>query len=202
MRIEVIHPSELAAGEIALWSGWRRADEGLASPFLTPEWAQLIGANRADARLAVISAGGVTCGFFGAQRRSRFAAMGLGAPISDYQAIVGAPHAEVSADELCRALKVGRIDLTHVPAQQRFFAPHARGEAGSWITDTSAGFEAYRAAQKSRRAEFVRQTDKKQRKLAREKGDVRFTAVSTSFADFRQMLGWKRMQLLRFRLRR
>ncbi len=196
VRIEVIHPKELTAPEIAVWRDLQ-AQNGLASPYLSAEWAQMVGEERPDARVVVLSERGTIQGFLGAQRRSRFAAMGLGAPIADYQGLIGAPDLPVTATELCRALKVGRLDLDHVPAGQAFFAPYEAVRDGSWIVETGGSGAAYRAGLKERRAEFVRQTDKKMRKMGKERGEAVFTALSKDRAHFGQMLGWKRMQLLR-----
>lgn len=193
MRIEVIHPSELGPSEIRAW----RALQAHKSPYLTPDWARLVGERRPDARIAVISEGWDLAGFLPVQRRSRFAAMGLGAPIADYQGLIGPADLPVSAADLCRALKVGRIDLTHVPAGQAFFAAHEAGREGSWLAETGAGLEAWRAAQKARRPEFIRQTDKKYRKLAKERGELVFTPLSRRRGDFEQMLAWKGLQLRR-----
>lgn len=68
-----------------------------ATPYLTPDWAKLIGDVRDDARVCVIQDG---AGFFGAQRLSRFAAMGLGAPISDYQGVVGLADLPVNGADI------------------------------------------------------------------------------------------------------
>jgi CelD/BcsL family acetyltransferase involved in cellulose biosynthesis len=196
VRIEVIHPRELTAPEVAVWRDLQ-AQNGLASPYLSPDWAQIVGAERRDARVAILSERGTIRGFLGVQRQSRFAAMGLGAPIADYQGLVGAPDLAVSAGDVCRALRVGRIDLGHAPAGQAFFAPFEAVRDGSWIAEVGAGAEAYRAGLKARRSEFVRQTDKKLRKLGKERGEPTFTALSSHRGHFGQMLGWKRMQLLR-----
>lgn len=191
MRIETIHPKELGETEIARWRALQGGDAALSSPYLSPDWARLIGAARADARVCVIESG---AGFFGAQRLSRFAAMGLGAPISDYQGVIGEPDLNVNAAALCRALKVGRIDLTHVPAGQKILAGAVAHSEGSWIAETHGGRDLYEAALKLQRSEFVRQTDKKLRKLERDKGGVTF-AVSRDRADFDALLAWKRAQL-------
>lgn len=194
MRFETIHPRELSASDAALWRAHQSADAALQSPYLTPEWAQVIGAARDDARVCIIQDG---AGFFGAQRLSRFAAMGLGAPISDYQGVVGLPGLPVRGADLCRALKVGRIDLTHAPAGQSLLQHGVAGEDGSWIADVAGGRDLYEAALKHRRGEFVRQTDKKLRKLQREHGDVEFRALSTDRAAFEELLKWKNAQLSR-----
>ena len=192
MRLETIHPKDLGATERDLWRAHQRARPELASPYLTPEWALLVGEARADARVCMINGGE---GFFGAQRLSPFAAMGLGAPIADYQGIVASEPLGVNAAALCRALNVGRIDLTHVP--QGAAPITVAGEEGSWIAETHGGRDLYEAALKQRRAEFVRQTDKKTRKLARDKAEPFFRVHTTPTAQFETMLAWKNAQLER-----
>lgn len=190
MRLETIHPKELGAVEAARWHAHLRP--GLDSPYLTPEWAQLVGAARDDTRVCIIADG---AGFFAAQKLSRFSAMGAGAPISDYQAVVGEPDLAVTGAALCRALGVGRIDLTHAPAGHGLF--QAAGAEGSWIAETQGGRDLYEAALKARRAEFARQTDKKSRKLERERGRLEFRARNSDRADFETLLAWKNAQLAR-----
>lgn len=192
MRLETIHPREIGDAEAALWRAHQAARPELGSPYLTPEWARIIGEARHDARVCVIDGG---AGFLGVQRLSRFSAMGLGAPLADYQGVVGRDDLEVSADALCAALKVGRIDFTHVPAGQAFFT--AAGAEGSWIAETAGGRAAYEAGLKQRRNEFARQTDKKLRKLAREHGDTEFSAGAFSRTDFETLVSWKNAQLKR-----
>ncbi|MGE0740492.1 MAG: GNAT family N-acetyltransferase [Hyphomonadaceae bacterium] len=194
MRLETIHPKELGFSDIANWRAHQGASLALASPHLTPDWAQLIGRVRDDARVCVIGDG---AGFLGAQRQSRFAAMGLGAPLADYQGVVGDPHLNIDAAALCRSLKVGRIDLTHVPAGQSILAGAVAGQDGSWIAETGGGRDLYEAALKTRRGEFVRQMNKKERKLARDYGHIEFRAKCDDRAAFETLLGWKNEQLKR-----
>lgn len=192
MRVETIHPKELGGADRLLWHSHQAAQPALQSPYLTPDWAAVIGEARNDARVIVIDGGR---GFFGAQRLSRFAAMGLGAPIADYQGIVGEAGLQIEPAALCRALRTGRIDLTHVPEGA---APiEASGHDGSWIAETSGGRDLYEAGLKLRRSEFVRQADKKVRKLARERGAPHFRAASSERADFETLMAWKNAQLQR-----
>ncbi|HRP09652.1 MAG TPA: GNAT family N-acetyltransferase [Terricaulis sp.] len=188
MRIETIHPKDMGDDLAALWRAHQRADCALASPYLSPDWARAVGAARADARVCVIDGGR---GFLGAQRLSRFSAMGLGAPIADTQGLVSEAGVKVSAGALCRALNVGRIDFTHAPTGQTLFKP-AHSE-GAWVAETFGGRDLYEAALRVKRAEFVRQTDKKLRKLERAQ-HVEF-GVSTDRADFETLLAWKGAQL-------
>lgn len=191
MRLETIHPKELGPAEFGRWRAHQQANPALSSPYLTPEWAQLVGAVREDARIAVIESG---AGFFGIQRLSRFTAMGLGAPIADYQGLVASSALDVNPAALCRAFNVGRIDLANAPAG---FLAHAAGEEGSWIAEVSGGKDIYEAALKQRRGEFVRQSHKKARKFARNCGPLEFRAASRERADFETLICWKNAQLER-----
>jgi CelD/BcsL family acetyltransferase involved in cellulose biosynthesis len=191
VRLETIHPKEMGPAEIDRWRAHQRARDVLRSPYLTPEWAQLIGDVRDDARVCVIEEG---AGFFGAQRLSRFAAMGLGAPIADYQGIVAGADAHIDARRICRALNVGRIDLANaIPGT----LGRPAGEDPSWIAAVNGGRDLYEAALKQRRGEFVRQTDKKARKFEREHGSLFFRARSSERADFETLIAWKNEQLER-----
>ncbi|HYD74339.1 MAG TPA: GNAT family N-acetyltransferase [Candidatus Binatia bacterium] len=191
MRLETIHPKELGPAECARWRAHQRANVALRSPYLTPEWAQLIGAVRDDARICVIEGGD---GFFGVQRLSRFAAMGLGAPIADYQGLIAPPDLRLAPGEICRAIRVGRIDVANAPVGTLF---DPAGEDASWIAEVSGGRDLYDAALKQRRGEFVRQTDKKARKLEREFGALEFRARSTERREFETLIAWKNAQLRR-----
>ncbi|MBX9747055.1 MAG: GNAT family N-acetyltransferase [Hyphomonadaceae bacterium] len=192
VRLETIHPDDLGPAQLERWRAHQHARPELASPYLTPEWMRIVADVRDDARICVIDEGD---GFLAVQRLSPFAAMGLGAPIADYQGVVSATPLRIDARALCRSIKVGRIDLTHVPDGATPLK--AGGTEGSWIAGTHCARDLYEAALKQRRAEFVRQTDKKARKLAREKGHVEFRGPSTDRRDFDALLAWKNAQLVR-----
>jgi CelD/BcsL family acetyltransferase involved in cellulose biosynthesis len=191
VRLETIHPKELGPAEIARWRAHQRANICLRSPYLTPEWAQLIGAVRDDARVCVIDGG---AGILGVQRLSRFAAMGLGAPIADYQGLIATSELPIEPRAICRALGVGRIDVANAPEGT---LRNPAGEDRSWIAEVSGGRDLYEAALKQRRGEFVRQADKKARKFERECGPLEFRARSADHGDFETLIAWKSAQLQR-----
>jgi CelD/BcsL family acetyltransferase involved in cellulose biosynthesis len=192
VRLKTIHPKDLGLAELGRWRAHQRANNALSSPYLSPEWVQLIGAARDDARVCVIEDG---AGFLPVQRISKFGAMGLGAPIADYQGLIGeAGLKQPEAGALCRALDVGRIDLANAAPGT---LSNIAAQCGSWIVEVGAGKDLYEAALKQRRGEFVRQSDKKARKFARECGPLEFRARSTERADFETLIAWKNAQLHR-----
>jgi CelD/BcsL family acetyltransferase involved in cellulose biosynthesis len=197
MRIDIIHPQELGPAETTRWRALALARRELWGPYFTPDYAIAIGAQREDARVAILEDGGEVKGFFTAQCGTGRAAMPLGAPLSDYQGLIGPADLAVSTQDLCRALRVGRIDFSHMLADQAAFAPHHQGMDESFVAPVAQGGGAYLASLKARRAESVRTQDKKRRKLEREEGAPVFTAMSRNRAHFEQVLDWKDRQLAR-----
>ncbi len=195
MKIEIIRPRDLTERQIARWSGFQAACAVRDNPFLSPHWAiaveraQAVGAKDPGVRVAVL---GDDEGFFAA-RVGPVTAMPAGAPMVDYQAVIGRPGLEVDPKALVRALGVSRLDFNHMLEDQAAFAPYLRGPAQSWVVDVAEGYGAYEAQTKARSG-VLKDVDKKRRRVERDVGEVRFTALSTSADDFRQVVAWKRAQ--------
>jgi CelD/BcsL family acetyltransferase involved in cellulose biosynthesis len=195
VKIDVIRPRDLTDGQIARWMGMQARAPALQNPFFAPQWAQAV--ERAQARgdgdpgvrVAVL---GDDEGFFAA-RRGAFTALPAGAPMADYQGVVGAADLDFDPKALVKALGVSRLDFNHMLHDQAPFSPYLRGEALSWIVDVSAGYAAYEAETRAR-SSVLKDIDKKRRKAEREAGAAQFTAFSRSSADFSKLLAWKRAQ--------
>src|SRR5215510_3979688 len=98
-------------GDIAAWRELLAADEAFTSPYLTPDWAQFVARRRPDARVAVFrNVDGSAAGFLPVQRSSSYAALPIGGPVCDYQAMIGPAGLDLSL--AVKALDVGRIDFT------------------------------------------------------------------------------------------
>src|SRR5689334_13243050 len=111
MRVDSINPLLLSDGDIAAWRALLAADANLTSPYLTPDWALFVARRRPDARVAVYrNEDGSPSGFMAVQRTSSYAALPIGGPVNDYQALVGPAGLDLSL--AAKALDVGRIDFT------------------------------------------------------------------------------------------
>jgi CelD/BcsL family acetyltransferase involved in cellulose biosynthesis len=196
MRIEVIAPHELGQPEVERWRALQAAQPALGGAFLAPDFAQLIGGVRRDGRVAIISDGEIA-GFFAVQRLGASVAVPLGAPISDLHGIVGSSDIAIDLPDLCRAFKVGRLDFSHVPAEQAPFAGHALGAKHDWVADLSSGSEPYFAKIKKRRPQFLYQLSRTRRKFEREQGALVFTPNSARRDHLETLLNWKDGQLKR-----
>lgn len=198
MRIDVVAPLELASEDVQAWRTLQGVRPEFENPFLSPDWARaaasVSGPDRRNGRVLVVrDEAGAGVGFLPV-RAGLFAALPIGAPMADYQALVAAPGVTVDPVELVRALRIPRLDFNHLLDGQPAFEPFVQGRACSQIIDISAGYEAYAAERRAGGHEILKDTAKKQRKLEREQDGIRFTAQSASQADFDTLLDWKRAQ--------
>lgn len=197
MKIEVVRPWELTADAIARWTALQSADQRLGSPFLSPHWARAVAkaqgapTDHRGVRVAVLGGMDDPKGFLAA-RVSAFSAMPAGAPMCDYQGLVAEPGLKIDPRALVSAFGVGRLDFSHMLADQQIFAPHMRGHDISRVIDVSGGYAAYEAERRAAGVSALKDTDKKRRKVEREIGPVTFTAFSRSKADFDTLIDWKR----------
>ena len=196
MKIEVLAPQELSAGDIAAWTGLQR-DETLASPFLSPKWVQTLaragGPDRKHLKIAKLVEDGETVGFLPA-RVARFTALPPGAPLCDYQGLIAERRLRVDPREIVSAFGVARYDFDKLLADQSPFRTFARGGGCSQVIDLRHGYAAYEADRRAAGTDILKDCAKKRRKLEREHGEVVFTAASTSQTDFDQLIAWKRAQ--------
>jgi len=195
MEFTVVAPETMTAADVSAWLALQAAS-GRTSPFLSPFWVQacaaVAGPDQACARVARLHEGGETVGFFPVRVRGGTAGP-VGAPMCDYQGVVGAPDLDVDPRRLLAALRVGRLDFPSLLADQRAFAGGVRGVAQSQVIDLTDGYNAYAAARRAAGTDILQDTAKKRRNLEREQGAAVFT-VSRSGGDFETMIAWKRAQ--------
>jgi CelD/BcsL family acetyltransferase involved in cellulose biosynthesis len=195
VKIEVITPQELSAGDVAVWTRLQ-GEGGLDSPFLSPKWVQTLaragGPDRKHLKIAKLVENGETVGFLPA-RVARFTALPPGAPLCDYQGLIAERRVRFDAREVIYAFGVARFDFDKLLADQAPFRSFIKGGASSQVIDLREGYAAYEADRRAAGTDILKDCAKKHRKLEREHGEVTFT-TSTSQTDFDQLIAWKRTQ--------
>jgi CelD/BcsL family acetyltransferase involved in cellulose biosynthesis len=198
LKIDVFPALELPAEVRAAWSAAQAGEARFDSPFLSPLWAQAVARARGPAdgpKIAVQwNAAGQPAAFLAVRKRGS-TGMPVGAPMSDYQALVTRPGFQADPRAMLQALGVSRYDFCHMQAEDPAFQGHARGRDVSWVVEVANGYAAYEAERKAAGVGALKDIDKKRRKVEREVGPARFTALSDSRADFEQLIVWKRAQL-------
>lgn len=196
MKIAVVHPSELGKSELATWRGFQASELSLANPFLSPEFTVAVGRLRSRARVAVLSDDTGIVGFFPFEQRPLGYGVPIAAGLTDCQGLVHAPDHEWDAQELIRACNLAVWEFDHLVDGQKPFEPYQMHSAASPIMELSGGFESYLAPLR-RKFSRIRDLSRRQRRLAREVGDVRFIFDSKDRTTLRVLMDWKSAQYRR-----
>ncbi len=193
MKISVARPRELDATELNRWRELQHADDRLANPFLSPEFALAVDRGKPTARVAVIEDGPGVAGYFAYEQGWLGVGRPLGAGISDAQGVVHGPQLLWDARDLLAGCKLAVWEFDHLLGHQAPFAPYHVLSERSSVIDLAGGFGAY-AASHRHRAKEVRRT---QRMLEREVGEVRFDFDVRDPELLRLLMGWKSAQYRR-----
>lgn len=163
----------------------------LDSPYFRPEFAQIIGSHRSDARVAVVSSGGKTEAILAFHQKPGGVGAPIGGPISDYQGVIAAPDFEMNASELLSLSALTAFDFNHALASQEIFSDHAYLKTLSPVMDLSAGYQAWRADRKKAGASDVKNAERKSRKVEREVGPINLVLNDERQAAWTNFTNWK-----------
>lgn len=172
----------------------QRATPALANPFLSAQFARLVGLFRPDSRVAVLTDTQSAVGFFPFEKRG----LGMGVPIcgwlSPIQGIVHAPGTEWDMRDVLRRCRLSAWQFDNLITGHRSLDVDNVATVPSPIIDLADGFPAYFAKVQVRSPRFCRELGRKTRKLAREVGELRFVTDSRDLSALRTLMTWKSNQ--------
>jgi CelD/BcsL family acetyltransferase involved in cellulose biosynthesis len=196
VRVTVCRPLELGAAEVATWHELQ-VRTGLESPFLSPEFAQDVDATTSHARVAVLSDGPQTVGFFPFELGRLRTARGIGGILANCQALIAAPEAQIAIDHVLRAAKVDVFTFHALLPPQRPTAGFTR-RVPSLTIDLTQGLPHYVAHRRETGGNFFREIERKRRRFAREhEGTVEYRFATHDRAAVAEMIRWKSAQYRR-----
>jgi CelD/BcsL family acetyltransferase involved in cellulose biosynthesis len=193
VKVSVARPHELASSELDRWRDLQRSDQRLDNPFLSPEFTQVLGRARPNARVAVIEAGRHDMGYFSYEHGRLGVGRPIGAGIGDCQGVVHGPELQLGPSSLLAGCKLAVWEFDHLLAYQASFAPYHVVSERSPVIDLSSGFASYIADRPS----LERQLRRSQRVLEREVGAITFDYDVRDMASLRMLMGWKSAQYRR-----
>lgn len=194
MKVRVLRPGELGAGERHAWRDCQRADPSLRIPFLSYEFAAAVDRARDDARVALVEDVGDAAAFLAFTSVEPGIGAPVGATICDAQALVARGSFGWDARELIRAAGLSVWTFDHLVCTQRPFVPFHRARHRSPIVDLIGGLDRYRADVRARSKDVLAQVARRRRKLGREVGPVTFEWHTTDPRALETLLGWKSAQ--------
>ncbi|MGC5039804.1 GNAT family N-acetyltransferase [Streptomyces sp. DT190] len=196
-RVLVLRPDELGPDDRKMWREIRTESGAPANPFLDPAFTTAVGRVRPGAEVAVLQDDGSPVGFFPYERGrwGRGRAVGLG--VSDSQGAVLRPGIRLDARRLLRECGLSSWEFDNLEAGQAAFAAHAAEELASPVVDIGEGFAPYTERLRAKSPGFLRQTLAKERRLARQVGEVRFVYDARDPGALRALMEWKSAQYRR-----
>jgi len=197
VRISVARPDELGPRELSRWLDLQRRDPGLANPFLSAPFALAVARARANCLVAVLTDDQGPVGFLPYERRPLGVGRAVGAGVSDCQGLVHAPGLDWEPRALLRSCDLAVWEFDHLLACQAPFKPYHVVAERSPVLDLSQGYRHYLDGRRPTTRKLVKSTLYKERKLAREVGEVRFEYDARDPAALRALMGWKSSQYRR-----
>lgn len=190
---QTLHPADLSAYDIATWRAIAAAEPAFASPLLGPDFALAVGAVRPDARVAVWRRDGEAVGFLPHHLKAGGLARPIGAPLSDYHALISRQPA-VMGEALAEA-GLGALRFTGLIDPHGGFAVAVRAQHVAYVIDLEHDAEAYLEALRAQSPKRFKNYRRLQSKVSRELGDLTLSAPDHDRAAFDQLIAWKREQL-------
>ena len=156
----------------------------LGSPFLGPSFAAVVGAERPDARVAVLDGG---AGWFAFHRSRGRIGSPLGRTLADYQGVVAEPELAWTPEQLTHACRLRSYAFDHVLVTQEQWRHVARGVEPSPVVDLTRFDPA---------ADMPGEAGRKARRLERD-GEPRFVWHEPDPAALATLVRWKQGQYAR-----
>jgi len=193
-RTRVVRPTELSFDQLAAWKETVAVDPALRSPFFQPEFTQAIARVRDDVEVAVIEEEDVPVAFFPYQRGKSGFGLPVGGKLNDFHGMIGKLPESLSLQAILKQCNLASWSFDHLLDSQAHLASSPVRRSASRYIEFSNGWAAYQESRIQAGSSIIRETRRKQRKLARDFGEIRFEFDADEDLVFDQLLSWKSAQ--------
>lgn len=191
MRLFETPLSRLGARDRDTWRALAHQDGVLTSPYLLPEFADLVDAERGDVRVVIAEEDSQPVGFFACHAPNGGVVRPVGAPLSDYQGFAGRAGLKVDTNALLDVLNASALVYDN-------WAGHAPGRvrdrAGSSILDLSDGADAWFERRRGLFKSHFKKMSQRRRKAEREFGEIRILFGDPLGERYQALKAWKSAQ--------
>jgi CelD/BcsL family acetyltransferase involved in cellulose biosynthesis len=197
LEAELVHPGALTPADVAAWRSLQAAEPAFASPLLSVDFAQAVGAVRTDARVAVYRRGSRTIGFLAHHRRPGGFARPIGAPFCDYHALISAQDAALGPGEALQAARLGALRLTGLIDPFDSFAASVKTRMPGHRIVLGGTSQAYLDALWAGSGNRLKNYRRYRRALEKAAGPIRVVGDDRDPEAFERLLAWKSEQFER-----
>jgi CelD/BcsL family acetyltransferase involved in cellulose biosynthesis len=194
LTAELKRPSELTPAEREAWIAFTDDNEILASPYFRLEFAECCEEVRSDTRVIVGRKGGQISGFLPLQLGRIGYARPLAGPLGDVHGLIVPSNSEADPRTYLQAVGVPLFEFHGAIGLRQDWRDHGACRDGSWICDTSEGFDAFLATRKKLSPSAVRNYRSRFRRLEAEEGGFTFKLHDSSPEIVARMIELKRAQ--------
>jgi CelD/BcsL family acetyltransferase involved in cellulose biosynthesis len=171
-RIEIVRITDLTARDASQWTQWRAQRPELVGPYFDVRYVQAIGVDVPGARVARLYNEGRVVGYFAYQIRAGVL-QPLGAPLSDYHALISAPGYVPDLNALLKATRAKRLDFQGWVGPMDAHAQTVPLQRRAALTPD--GFDAWYAEQDLEHHKFFKNVGRCERNIVKDFGGFDFT---------------------------
>lgn len=195
LKSQIVCPADLSSEDEARWRALARGHRDFSSPLLGPDFARAVGEVRQDAQVAIWRRDGEAVGFLPHHRRPHRVARPIGAPLSDYHALVSDAFLPASSALELAGLSAYRFSGLIDPFGS--FNAHIAGRQDAFVVSLESDSAAYLEALRAHSAKRFKNYRRLHHKIEREIGPITVAAPDRDAAALQQLVDWKRDQLQR-----
>jgi CelD/BcsL family acetyltransferase involved in cellulose biosynthesis len=196
LQVDILSPQDLSSRDRETWQAFRKATPAFQSPLLGPDFAETVAEVRSDTAVAVWRRGGQTIGFLAHHRRHAGLARPIGAPWSDYHALITAPGETLDAEAALRAAGISAFRFSGLLDPHGLFDGATAADVETYRIAFQDSGEAYWETLRALSPKRFKNLRRLEHKLERELG-APVLARDTNAPAFEQLLAWKRDQFRR-----
>ncbi|QDT35690.1 GNAT family N-acetyltransferase [Stratiformator vulcanicus] len=195
-KVSVLSSWDIPPAITKVWRDLLAADASLDSPYFRPEFTDAVATVRDDVRVAIVEEGSEIVAVFPFQLGAGNAGRPVGGRLSDFQGIIGHQNLRISTREFVKKCGLSEWRFDHLHGNQKPFSGDIETRDTSPYIDLSKGYEAYIEDRRKQSSE-IKSLGRKERKLEREVGEIRFTYHDADDRVFDQLVRWKADQYAR-----
>ncbi len=195
MDIQRIPIHELTPEQWQAWSDLQQSHTAYASPFLRPEYTQLVATERDNVEVTILSEDGLPVGFLPIEVKGRVA-KAPGFPFTMREAVIVKADADWSVEQLLSGCQLKAYKYSHLITGQLPFQSYSRVQRPTFCINLSQGFEAYCQSKREEGSRVFTQIGNRRRKLEREVGPLEIANVPDD-DSLQTLVEWKNEQCKR-----
>ena len=194
MTTRIVKPEQLTRDEFRVWNDILRANPMLNSPFFLPEFTLATSAVHSEVRVIVSERDGLPVAFLPYQPDRKGVPIAVGASLNDFQGLICKPNSDFTLVEILKEARVDRFRCHKLVDWRNDLGNFVLSRSASPFVNLARGFQSWKSELQNYGSEQLKQIARKERKLARECGSIRFDFRSTAPDVLETLIQWKRDQ--------